>query len=541
MPIFARDRALEALVEETFDVVVLGAGMTGAGVALDAATRGLSVALIDASDFAAGTSSKSSKMVHGGLRYLQQREFRLVYENLRERQRLLHNAPYLVRPLPFLIPLMATNALAGRALMRGYASALRLYDLSGGWKIGQRHRRISADEALAHLPQLRPDYLQGAFIYMDARGDDARVALTLARSAVERGAWAANYVRAVGFARDHVGRVCAVSARDELSGAALSIQTRCVVNATGVWADQILALGDHVDGHVIVPAKGVHLSVRRERLAADVAAVLSVPGDRRSIFLVPFEDGPYTFIGTTDTAYEGELNDPECEPQDVAYLLKAVNTATSSDLTPDDVTGVWAGLRPLLRPRQGERLSERTADLSRRHRVSDLGAGIVQVTGGKWTTYRQMAQDAVDALSPYVGHLGPTRTKDLSLHGVSTWRPHGEFETHLYQRFGDDARAVLDLIEQDQSLAQRPITGLDYVLGEFVYSAREEMTHSLIDLLTRRTRAHLIDARASLAGASRVAQAVAPVLGWSDAHLEAEVAAYRGLVLKEFAAAGLVL
>ncbi|MHB8826806.1 MAG: glycerol-3-phosphate dehydrogenase/oxidase [Acidimicrobiales bacterium] len=541
MASFDRPGALKTMATSIFDVVVIGAGMTGAGVALDAATRGLSVALIDAGDFASGTSSKSSKLVHGGLRYLQQREFRLVYENLRERQRLLENAPFLVRPLPFLIPLISSNSLTGRTLVRGYSSALRLYDLTGGWRIGQRHRKVTPTEALAHLPTLRAEHLLAGFIYMDARGDDARVALALARTAVDHGAWAANYVRAIDFSRDDAARTTGVIVRDELTGDTFSIAARSVVNATGVWADEIIQLTSRSDTHQITPAKGVHASVPRERLPIDIAAVLAVPGDRRSVFVVPFEDGPFTFIGTTDTPYDGEIDTPTCTPEDLNYLLQAVNAATTSDLTPRDVSAVWAGLRPLLSPREGEHLSGRTADLSRRHRVSDLGDGVVHVTGGKWTTYRQMAEDAVDALAPYVGRVGTTRTKKLRLHGYGSWRPTTPLDTHLYQRYGDDARAVLELISQDPSLALSPIDGLDYVMGEFVYGARAEMATSLIDLLTRRTRAHLIDARATLDAAPQIALAVAPHLGWDEERCGMEVGAYRDLVTEEFTSAGLVL
>ena len=541
MASFDRPGALATMATSIFDVVVIGAGMTGAGVALDAATRGLSVALIDAGDFASGTSSKSSKLVHGGLRYLQQREFRLVYENLRERQRLLENAPFLVRPLPFLIPLISSNSLTGRALVRGYSSALRLYDLTGGWRIGQRHRKVTPTEALAHLPTLRAEHLLAGFIYMDARGDDARVALTLARTAVDHGASAANYVRAIDFSRDDAARATGVVVRDELTGDTFSIAARSVVNATGVWADEIIQLTAHSDTHQITPAKGVHASVPRERLPIDIAAVLAVPGDRRSVFVVPFEDGPFTFIGTTDTPYDGEIDTPTCTPEDLDYLLQAVNAATTCDLTSRDVTAVWAGLRPLLSPREGEHLSGRTADLSRRHRVSDLGDGVVHVTGGKWTTYRQMAEDAVDALAPYVGRVGATRTKKLRLHGYGSWRPTTPLDTHLYQRYGDDARVVLELISQDPSLALAPIDGLDYVMGEFVYGARAEMATSLVDLLTRRTRAHLIDARATLDAAPQIAFAVAPHLGWDEERRGMEVGAYRDLVTEELTSAGLVL
>jgi glycerol-3-phosphate dehydrogenase len=542
MVTFERQRSLDALASTKYDLVVIGAGMTGAGVAVDAASRGLKVALIDSGDIASGTSSKSSKMVHGGLRYLQQREFRLVYENLRERQRLLENAPFLVRPLPFLIPLFAKNAVASSALVKGYATALRIYDVTGAWRIGHRHQRVTRDEALAHLPSLRAEHLVAAFLYYDARGDDARVALALARTAaLDFGADVANYVRALDITRDETGRANGVLCCNELDHSTLQVSARSVVNATGVWADDVFTMAEHLDSHRITPAKGVHLSVPSHRLTTDVAAVLSVPGDRRSIFIVPWEEAPYTFIGTTDTAYDGSLDNPECTPQDVAYILNAVNASTSSDLSTGDVTGVWAGLRPLLTPRKGEHLSERTADLSRRHLVTDSKDGVVHITGGKWTTYRQMAQETVDALRPYLEGLGKVRTKHLRLHATSQWRPRGELETHLYQRYGADTAQLLELIEADPSLGECPIAGQRYVNAEFVYAVRHEMATSLVDLLCRRSRAHLHDARATLASAPAIAHLVAPEMGWDLEECDRQIESYRALVAGEFSAAGLAL
>lgn len=537
-----RDDVLEAIARTTYDVLVIGAGMTGAGVALDAASRGLKVALVDQGDFASGTSSKSSKMVHGGLRYLQQKEFRLVYENLRERQRLLENAPFLIRPLPFLIPLFAKNGVVSKALVKGYSTALRIYDLSGGWRIGQRYRKITRQEALAHLPTLNVEHLVAGFLYMDARGDDARVALTLAKTAaLDFGADVANYLRADQITFDGSGRVSRVRLHDSINASAIEVATRSVVNATGVWADEIFTMVEHRESHRITPAKGIHISVERHRMPADVAAVLSVPGDRRSIFVVPFEEAPFTFIGTTDTAYEGALDNPGCTPEDVAYLLNAVNASTSSNLVPDDVTGVWAGLRPLLAPDGTKHLNERTADLSRRHQVTDTHDGIIHVTGGKWTTYRQMAEDAVEALLPYVGRVTRVKTKSLRLHGYGPWRPTSELERHLYGRYGDEALAILELIRTDPALGEPVVARQPYVGAEFVYAASSEMALNLEDLLTRRARAYLHDARATVEASRRVAVLVAPVLGWDDAEVERQVRDFESMARKEFAAAGLTL
>lgn len=537
-----REEVLRAMAQTSYDVLVIGAGMTGAGVALDAASRGLKVALVDRGDFASGTSSKSSKMVHGGLRYLQQKEFRLVYENLRERQRLLDNAPYLVRPLPFLIPLFAKNGVVSKALVKGYSTALWIYDLSGGWRIGQRFRKVSRQEALEHMPTLNVEHLVAGFLYMDARGDDARVALTLARTAsIDYGADVANYLRAEGIAYDDSGRATTVRLGDTLSSTHFDVNVKCVVNATGVWADEIFAMAEHQTSHRITPAKGVHLSVERHRLPADVAAVLSVPGDRRSVFVVPFEEAPFTFIGTTDTAYDGALDSPRCTPEDLAYLLAAVNASTSCNLTEQDVTGIWAGLRPLIAPEVGKQLRERTADLSRRHRVTDTHDGVVHITGGKWTTYRQMAEDCVDALGPYLPRLSRVRTKSLRLHGVGSWRPTSDLERHLYGRYGQDTIRLLKLIEDDPTLGEPVFVNQPYVGAEFVFAVQEEMAVNLEDLLTRRTRAYLHDGRATVAGARVVARLVAPMLNWDDSEVERQVNRFTESARDEFSTAGLTL
>jgi glycerol-3-phosphate dehydrogenase len=276
-------------------------------------------------------------------------------------------------------------------------------------------------------------------------------------------------------------------------------------------------------------------------LPADVAAVFAVPNEHRSIFIIPAEDAPVTFIGTTDTAYEGALDDPSCTPEDLKYLLDAVNASTSSNLTPEDVTGLWAGLRPLLSPTDGHRISERTADLSRRHRVTDSHDGVVHITGGKWTTYRQMAEDTVDALAPYVSSLPKVRTKNLRLHGTGPWRPQSGIETHLYQRFGSDSTHVLALINERPELADTAIAGQNYINAEFVYCARSEMATSLVDLLTRRTRAHLMDARATLASAPAIVRLVADDLHWDDEECNRQLANYHDLVVHELERAGLVL
>ncbi len=528
-----RSAALAQLANAEVDVLVIGAGMTGAGIALDAAARGLSVAIIDKDDIAAGTSSKSSKLVHGGLRYLQQREFRLVYENLYERQRLLENAPHLVSPLPFLIPLFGKNGVVSKTVARSYSTALWLYDVTGGLRIGKRHQRISKATAEGHLPNLRTDRLVAGFLYFDARGDDARVALTLVRSAVDRGALAANYVSAVEFLTDGSGAVTGVVAQpvgpNDAGAPSFSIHARVVVNAAGVWADDVRDLETVGRPASIRPAKGVHLTVPADRLPCDIAAVIPVISDRRSIFVVPWPEVPYTFIGTTDTAYEGSLDDPRCTDEDVAYLLNAVNVVTTADLTPDDVTGVWAGLRPLLQPDEGESVKERTADLSRRHKVHTTTAGVVTVTGGKWTTYRKMAEDTVDVVVKHLGRGAKCTTKHLRLHGAPAVAP----TDHLGMRYGTDADAVA-------ALDTTPlIEGLPYSAAEIAYAVTEEMAQDLADILLRRLRLGIQDAYLAAKVAPAVAAQAGALLGWDAERIDREVATFLATLNADLEAAGL--
>ena len=410
MSTFDRRASLARLGAESFDVLVIGGGITGAGVALDAAARGLKTAIVERDDWASGTSSKSSKLVHGGLRYLQQKEYRLVYENLAERQRLLVNAPHLVQELPFLIPLFGKDGVVNAGLAKAYSTALWLYDLTGGLRIGKRHRRVNHAEALGHFPSLRADRLVAAFIYYDARTDDARLTLALVRTAVlDHGAVAVNHMGVTGLVKDPSGRAAGAVLAD-----GTTVRAAAVVNAAGVWADDVRALDEAVHPDSIRPAKGIHVTVPSDRLPCDIAAVIPVSKDRRSIFVVPWEG--HTYIGTTDTDYTGPLEDPECTPDDVAYLLDAVNVATTSGLTTADITGTWAGLRPLVK----DAGSARTADLSRRHRVTTSASGVVSVMGGKLTTYRKMAADGVDAVVRSIGRgAGRSPTKRLAIRGLS--------------------------------------------------------------------------------------------------------------------------
>ena len=533
---FSRRQALSRMAESPVDVLVVGGGITGAGVALDAAARGLSVALVEREDFASGTSSKSSKLVHGGLRYLQQRDYLLVREGLVERQRLLANAPHLVTPLAFLIPIFGRDGVVNRTVAKAYSTALWSYDLVGGMRIGTRHRRIGREEAARLFPTLRADLLVAGFLYWDARTDDARLTLAVARTAADHGAALANHAPVAELTRDGRGRVDgAVLGPSDLAGgpdtAGLRVRAGVVVNASGVWADDVRGLGEGQHPDTLRPAKGVHITIAREKLPTEVAVVLPVLGDRRSIFVVPWGDRVY--VGTTDTDYEGPLEDPQCTAEDITYLVTAVNTFVSDGISEDDVLGTWAGLRPLVKGAA----SERTADLSRRHDVRTSAQGLVTVTGGKLTTYRRMAADTVDAALMQLGQGGRQRrrspTRRLRLHGAGG--PAGP-DDHLRSRYGGEAGRISALAAQRPEWGAPLVPGLPYLAAEAVWAAREEMAGTLEDVLARRTRALLLDREATAQAAPGVADLLAPELGWDGAERERQVSSFLDAVEAERAA-----
>ena len=530
---FDRKENLDRLSVGTYDVLVVGGGITGAGVALDAASRGLRTALVERDDFASGTSSKSSKLVHGGLRYLQNGDVRLVYEALRERQRLLRNAPHLVKVLPFLIPVFTgKGGIIPRQVARALGSAMWMYDLTGGLRIGRVHRRLPRERALTHMPTL-DERLAWAYLYYDAQADDARLTLTVLRTAaLDHGATVVNHAPVTGLVTEG-GQVR--GARVDVDGDEVEVRARVVVNATGVWSDEVRALAEGAHPSSIRPAKGIHITVPWEKVRNDIAAVLPVRRDRRSIFVVPWpgEDGTIggpgsvTYIGTTDTDYDGDLDDPQCTAEDVAYLLEAVNDAITGTLTEHDVLGTWAGLRPLV----SDATSSRTADLSRRHRVTVSDSGLVTVTGGKLTTYREMAEDTVDTAVRLLGGrprgTRRCRTRSLRLRGAEGWEEVAEEDRHLAERYGGEARGVQAMIEADPSLGEPLVPGLPYRRAEALYAVRYEMATTLDDVLSRRTRARLRNRDATAAAADEVAALVGPELGWSDEDRAAQVAAYR--------------
>ena len=539
---FDRARNLGLLEDGTFDVLVIGGGITGCGVALDAASRGLRTALVERDDFASGTSSKSSKMIHGGLRYLQNGDVRLVYEALRERQRLLRNAPHLVKVLPFLIPMFGTDGVIHPKLARALGSAMWMYDLTGGARIGRLHKRISAEETLAHMPTLPPDRVAASYLYYDAQADDARLTVTVARTAAEQhGAVVVNHAPVVDLVRagDRVrGAVV------EADGRRIEVDARSVVNATGVWADEVRTMDEGTDPDSIRPARGIHLTVPWSLVRNDIAVVAPVPKDKRSVFVVPWPavdgaDPEFTYIGTTDTDHDGPLDDPQCTPDDVDYLLRAINHSTTTDIRAEHVLGTWAGLRPLVKAAA----AGRTADLSRNHAVAVAPSGMVTVTGGKLTTYREMAADTVDVVAEQLDlprSRRRCRTARLRLLGADGYEPDASGTAgHLHQRYGGEARVLQAMIERDPSLGQPIAAGLPYMRAEAVYAARYEMATTLDDVLARRTRALLLGRDAAAAAAADVAAVVGDELGWDEGRRRREAAAFRATAERERSTPGL--
>ncbi|MFF5077509.1 glycerol-3-phosphate dehydrogenase/oxidase [Actinoplanes sp. NPDC000266] len=538
----ARTAALATMASgDELDVLVVGGGVVGAGAALDAATRGLSVGLLEARDFASGTSSRSSKLIHGGLRYLEMLDFGLVREALRERGLLIQRlAPHLVRPVPFLYPLHH------RAWERMYVGAgIALYDTLAlsGWGAGlPRHRHLSRTEALKAFPALRPDSLVGAIRYFDAQVDDARHTMFLVRTAAAYGAQVAARTEVIAFLREG-RRVVGVRARDTETGAELEIRARTVINATGVWTSDIQSLMKGERGQFkITASKGIHLVVPREKIIGSAGMILRTATS--VLFVIPWDR--HWIIGTTDTPWNLDKAHPSVSAQDVDYLLDEVNKALATPLTRDDVQGVYAGLRPLLSADAAI-----TAKLSREHAVDRLAPGLVLVAGGKYTTYRVMAKDAVDAaVADLDARVPASCTDQVPLLGAAGYRaawnrraqlarraglPVSRVE-HLLKRYGTLAEEVLALIGAEPALG-RPLDGApDHLAAEVVYAVTHEGARHLDDVLTRRTRVSIETPDRGVTAARATAAVIAGPLGWSAAETEKEIGRYEARVSAELAA-----
>jgi glycerol-3-phosphate dehydrogenase len=551
--VIARAQALATLERDEFDVVVIGGGITGAGVALDAASRGYSVALVERHDYASGTSSRSSKLIHGGLRYLQNFDLGLVREALLERQLMVNLAPHLVRPLPLLIP-----AFDGRRPDRVLGVGLNMYDVMAterrrrrGGEDGrrrrvdedewspERHRTIDAAETLELLPALAGREPTAAYLFYDCQTDDVRLTLTILGEAERYGAVCSNGVEVTGLV-ERDGRAAGVLCRDAIDGGELEVRATNVVNATGVWADRIRPEELHREAEVprIRPSRGTHVTVARELL--DVVSGAIVPaGGGRSIFVLPWLGR--TLIGTTDNDYDGtDLDHVPPSGEDVEYLLDATNEFFASSIAPSDLTGAYAGVRPLIST--GD--PKKSVDISRKAELYETSSGLVTITGGKLTTWRRMAKLAVDRIVEREGRDAPCRTAEIPLgmdvdpealpqvEGVDD-----ESRRMLAGRYGHAAVDVLALAADQPALARRISPDLPDLLAEAVLAARSEQARGVADVLLRRTRLGLLDARVLTApdaeGPRAVAEAMAAELGWDARRVEAELVHWRDVAAAE--------
>jgi glycerol-3-phosphate dehydrogenase len=524
----ARAQAWQRLATTTFDVLVVGGGVTGSGAALDAATRGLSVAMVEARDFASGTSSRSSKLFHGGLRYLEQLNFGLVREALHERELMLTRiAPHLVKPVSFLYPLQH------RVWERPYVGAgMTLYDLmSGTNRSVPHHRHFTRGGALRKVPALKRTALTGALMYYDAQADDARHTLMVARTAATYGATILNSAEVVKLNRAGE-RIVGARVRDVETREEVDVRASVVVNCTGVWTDDIQTLAGGRGRFHVRASKGVHIVVPRDRINSETGLILRT--EKSVLFVIPW--GRHWIIGTTDTEWELDRAHPAASRSDIDYVLDHVNAVLSVPLTREDVEGVYAGLRPLL---SGE--SEETSKLSREHVVAHPVPGLVMVAGGKYTTYRVMAKDAVDAVAHGLDQrVPPSCTDRVPLSGAEGYQAlwnsrqrlahssglHVARIEHLLQRYGSMIDEILALIEQDPSLG-KPLTGADdYLRAEVVYAASNEGARHVNDVLTRRTRISIETFHRGLDVVEEVAELLAGPLGWDNEQVKSEVKYY---------------
>jgi glycerol-3-phosphate dehydrogenase len=533
-----RRDAIARMAENELDILVVGGGVVGAGSALDAVTRGLTTAIVEARDWASGTSSRSSKLIHGGLRYLEMLDFGLVREALRERGLLLDRiAPHLVRPVPFLYPLQH------RVWERAYAgTGVALYDAmaytSGTARGLHHHRHLSRGQALREAPCLRKDALTGAIQYWDAQEDDARFTMTVVRTAASFGALAANRARVTGFLRQGE-RVAGARVTDLETGDEFEVRAKQVINATGVWTDDTQRLADTRGQFHVRASKGIHLVVPRDRLPSSTGLILRT--EKSVLFVIPW--GRHWIIGTTDTDWTLAKEHPAASAQDIDYLLEHVNSVLNSPLTREDVEGVYAGLRPLL---SGE--SESTSKLSREHVVGHPVPGLVVVAGGKFTTYRVMGADAVDeAVRTMDARVPDSCTAEVPLIGAEGYRPlwnqrralaasfgiHVARVEHLLNRYGDRVHELLDMLRAQPSLAA-PLPGADdYLAVEAKYAVTHEGALHLEDVLTRRTRISIEAWDRGVAAAPEVAELMAGLLDWTDEEKKREIDRYLARVAAE--------
>lgn len=533
-----RRRALDALASGHFDVLVIGGGITGAGVARDAAMRGLRVALVERDDFASGTSSRSSRLIHGGVRYLEHGKLRLVFESSRERRTLLRIAPHLVRPLPFVWPVYRGARIARWKL----ALALTLYDVLSLFRNVERHERLDARGVLAREPQLSPSQLLGGARYWDAATDDARLTLSTALSAQQAGATILNHARVAELVRDG-NRIAGARVVDVESGETVTVRARVVVNATGPWSDGIEAMARAGSVARVRGSKGVHVSVHRPRVGNVSAVTLIAPQDGRVMFVLPA--GAFTIIGTTDTFDDVVPEEVRATTRDVDYLLTAANHHfPEARLTTEDVVSAWAGLRPLAATTASD---ADPGNASREHAIAETSPGLVSVTGGKLTTYRAMSAEVVDVVQRALG-VAKTRcrTADEPLSGGKIANLAGAIaEAELIVRdravarrlvlaHGSAWRHVWSLVDADTEMSVRVVVDGPYLLAELQYAVQHELARTLSDLLIRRTPVAFETVDHGRAAAQLVLPFVAQWMGWDHADAQAALEAYESDVARLF-------
>ena len=503
-----RDRSLNQIRQATgpWDLLVIGGGATGVGVALDAASRDLRVLLLEQSDFGKGTSSRSTKLVHGGVRYLQQGNITLVRDALRERSLLRQNAPHLVKDMPFLIPC--------RSYWQRfyYGVGLKAYDLLATGRGFGRSHGVSVNEAIKLVPALNPDGLRGGVVYHDGQFDDARLLINMARTAHDLGACLINYVGVTDLSIDAQGQIDGVSAIDHESGETLTIKARCVVNAAGPFCDAIRMMDDPRSEPMLAVSQGTHLVLPRRFFPGDSSMIVPKTSDGRVIFIIPWHEK--AIVGTTDTAISAATLEPDPQPGEIDFLLNTAAEYLTHPPTIDDIISVFTGIRPLVKSDR----SARTASLSRDHVIRISDHGLITITGGKWTTVRKMAEDCVDRAMSQAGlQGGPCRTKTLAIHGATS---DAEVAGDSRSYYGSDLPAIREL-EANSSEWSVPLSGaLTLRRSDIVWAVREEMARTVDDVLARRSRSLLLDAGAALAIAPQVAKIITAELGrdetWCD-------------------------
>lgn len=513
-----REQMIARLGGGRWDVIVVGGGATGLGVAVDAQTRGYSTLLLEQYDFAKGTSSRSTKLVHGGIRYLKQGNISLVLEALRERGLLCRNAAHLVRDLAFVVPRYRW--------WEGpfYGVGFKLYDMLAGNLNLAKSRQLNRRETIERIPNVETKHLIGGAMYHDAQFDDARLAFVLAQTAADHGATVINYMPVTGVLKSG-GMIGGVRAVDRESGTAYELHAKVVVNATGVFSDALRQMDDREAEPVVAPSQGVHLVLDRSFQPSDAAIMVPQTDDGRVLFVIPWHDR--VLIGTTDTPIAKPDIEPRPLPEEVDFILRNAARYLARDPTASDVLSYFAGLRPLVNPGDSPR---QTKAISREHSVIISSSGLVTIVGGKWTTYRKMAEDTLD-YAMVMGGLPerPCVTGHLQLHGcLSRGDPAWQLAGPL-QMYGSDADAVHAFLGEEEERRELLHPRLPYLCGQIAWAARHEMARTLEDALSRRTRALLLDARASIAAAPRAAALLAKELGRDAAWAEQQVTEYTAL------------